>query len=499
MAAIASDGIFPFNPYESSTTGPRWEHWVERLNNFFVVKGITENKVKRANLLHYAGDEVFSIFKSLPDTVDAESYDQAIATLNQHFTDKKNVDYERVTFRETKQEEDETMKQFHSRLRKLSKNCDFHSADDEIKTQIISRCRNHKIRQRALETQQLTLINLLDMANAMERSEAQASSIEKNIKSESNARESAYKVKKQYTKKTRHQQRETRSKKCYFCAGNYPHAQGRKSCPAFGNQCRNCGRYNHFSQCCLHMKQKKHVRQTEDNSESEYSDEEPEVRKAYVTICRHNKPQRKPPKVKLEVNDNNITFLLDTGAAVNIIDETHFKMLDCKLEKTNTKIYAYQAKKPLPVLGKITAEVKTPKYIMKTKMYVIKGKEECLLSYHTAEKLGLVVIPTAIKDKEEIFATHAEQCDEADDQEILTTYSDRFKGIGKLKGYKAKLHIDKTIQPVAQPHRRIPFHIRERVTKELEYLETNDIIEKISGPTPWVSPIVTPPKTNSPV
>ena len=70
--------------------------------------------------------------------------------------------------------------------------------------------------------------------------------------------------------------------------------------------------------------------------------------------------------------------------------------------------------------------------------------------------------------------------------------------IGKLKNYQVKLHIDNSVKPVAQGHRRVPFHLRKKVEQELEKLETQDIIERVDGPTPWISPIVTPPKPNDP-
>ena len=34
--------------------------------------------------------------------------------------------------------------------------------------------------------------------------------------------------------------------------------------------------------------------------------------------------------------------------------------------------------------------------------------------------------------------------------------------------------------------------------QELEKLDSQDIIERVDGPTPWISPIVTPPKPNDP-
>ena len=74
--------------------------------------------------------------------------------------------------------------------------------------------------------------------------------------------------------------------------------------------------------------------------------------------------------------------------------------------------------------------------------------------------------------------------------QAVEEYSDRFEGIGKLKDFQCKLHEDPTVQPIAQPHRRIPFHVRKNVDAELEKLLSLDIIEPVHDePTPWVSPI----------
>ena len=73
-----------------------------------------------------------------------------------------------------------------------------------------------------------------------------------------------------------------------------------------------------------------------------------------------------------------------------------------------------------------------------------------------------------------------------------------FPESGKLKGFQVELHIDKSIKPITQPHRRIPFHIRKKVEQELQYLKENDIIEKVEGPTPWIFSIVAAPKPKQP-
>ncbi|XP_021346166.1 uncharacterized protein LOC110445714 [Mizuhopecten yessoensis] len=74
-------------------------------------------------------------------------------------------------------------------------------------------------------------------------------------------------------------------------------------------------------------------------------------------------------------------------------------------------------------------------------------------------------------------------------------FPELFRGTGKLNNRRAKLHINSAVPPVAQRHRRTSFHLRDKVKNEIDKLLAEDIIEKVEGvPTPWVSPIVTPPK-----
>ena len=67
-----------------------------------------------------------------------------------------------------------------------------------------------------------------------------------------------------------------------------------------------------------------------------------------------------------------------------------------------------------------------------------------------------------------------------------------------MKNFQAKLHIDEFIRPVAQPHLRNPFHIRKQVGDQLEIDEERGVIERVRGPSPWVSPVVVVPKPKTP-
>ena len=63
---------------------------------------------------------------------------------------------------------------------------------------------------------------------------------------------------------------------------------------------------------------------------------------------------------------------------------------------------------------------------------------------------------------------------------------------------RVKLHVNQNVPPVARTSIRVPFHLRDKVEAEIKRLEQEDIIEKVTGPTEWVSPVVIAEKPKSP-
>jgi len=61
---------------------------------------------------------------------------------------------------------------------------------------------------------------------------------------------------------------------------------------------------------------------------------------------------------------------------------------------------------------------------------------------------------------------------------LKTKFPKVFQGLGKLKGYQLKLHIDENLQPGAQPVGRISLSRRAKVTEKLEELLKLGVIEK---------------------
>ena len=142
-------------------------------------------------------------------------------------------------------------------------------------------------------------------------------------------------------------------------------------------------------------------------------------------------------------------------------------------------------------MGKFEAVIETRKRISVATFYVAKAAN-CgnLLSLSTAQELGLI----------SLYLDKLTSKDAALEN-ILQKHSKSFSDLGKLKGEKVKLDIDKTKIPKAQSQRRIPYHIREKVKNAVTELENQDVIEKVpeNEATPWVSPIVAVPKKDGQV
>ena len=176
----------------------------------------------------------------------------------------------------------------------------------------------------------------------------------------------------------------------------------------------------------------------------------------------------------------------------NVIDHGTFsKMQNIALTRTKTKAFAYDTTSPVEFVGKFDAVIGTKKRISVATFFVTKA-ENCgnLLSLTTAQELGLISL-------------HIDKLtsEDAAIENIVQKNSEVFSGLGKLKGEKIKLDIDETKTPRAQPQRRVPYHIREKLTSAITELETQDITEKVpeSEATPWVSPIVAIPKKDGQV
>ena len=135
-------------------------------------------------------------------------------------------------------------------------------------------------------------------------------------------------------------------------------------------------------------------------------------------------------------------------------------------------------------------EDKTSGQMDLTRFLVLKAQNAgSLPSRETSTSLGM--LPIAAFTTTEHSPVYGEY------QYLLQKFPAVFRGkIEKLKDYQLELNIDSNVQQVVQNSYPTPLHYHVNVEDKLKLLEYQDIIEEVTGPTTWVSPLVIVDKPN---
>ena len=491
-----------FEPGDPTNLSARWKRWIKAFELYAAGKGVTDAAQKKALLLHSAGMETQDIFftLTLPDG-DGSEYDKAKKALSDHFTPQANIPYERHLFRRMVQSQTETVDQFVTRLRTQAEMCAFGDADkinEQIRDQVIEKCSSHRLRRKLLEKgATLTLQQLLDTARVFEESERQASSIEGLSQSVNKLSFSAKKKKHASDGSKPTENRRSTGKydmsrhfECFSC-GCAGHKAKDPKCPAKNKKCNRCHMIGHFEKKCKTKQSRvKHernrVRHLQEKMSGDESDEY-----CFSVQSDHTDGD----VIDLTVGDVDMKMLIDSGSTCNVVDRSTWQMLkakkvNCTSNKTEKKMYAYGSEKPLDVAGAFHTTVRYgDTSIDDVEFLVFEGRGQSLLGRKTAIALGAVSFgPEAYVNAVSGEASSYER-----------DFPKLFEGVGKYENFQLHIPVDKTAPPVAQPLRRVPYHLREKLDKKLDELEEAGIIEKCSGPSSWISPLVCVPKANGEV
>ena len=206
--------------------------------------------------------------------------------------------------------------------------------------------------------------------------------------------------------------------------------------------------------------------------------------------------------VELGIEDKLVNVVIDSGASFNLMSEETFSFIargNARLFECNKRVYAYASVEPLQLKGKYSFNVRVTQThkSLNTEFYVMCGKVVTLLGRKGSELLGILRVGVSVNScnvKSDDMETVASPIDRK--ALLKTKFPKVFQGLGKLKKYQLKLHIDRNVQPFALPVRRIPFSRSAKVTEKLEELLELDVIEKVEGPTSWVNPLVVVEKPN---
>ena len=154
----------------------------------------------------------------------------------------------------------ETIESFLTRLRLCAKDCEYGKQTDEmIRDRIVFGTNSSKIREKLITVgKELTLDKTIQIAQSHEYSQEQL----KTMSADVNYVKSSKRTESQTgagkgsqrnfssTKASKHQHHRRKNNHCSNCGRN--HKKG--SCPAKGERCNKCNKYNHFAAVCRTVK-----------------------------------------------------------------------------------------------------------------------------------------------------------------------------------------------------------------------------------------------------
>ena len=242
MATLLVNPMPPFD-LDGANVAHKWKTWLADFKTYMTASNITDKKRQRALLLYQAGQRVREIFRQLPNTGEDDDFDTAVTKRTSHFELQKNKLFEVYTFRKAVQGSNETLDQFHTRLRPLAESCEFHDLEFETQVQIVIGGRSTRLRKQALRDPKYTPKDMLLEGRRAETSTQQAADIEGQL-----SNQAVNTVRKHSAPQSSRNTNFPPRKSCFKCGGPFP--PKRHPCPAKQQTCRKCGATGHFTKCC---------------------------------------------------------------------------------------------------------------------------------------------------------------------------------------------------------------------------------------------------------
>ncbi len=151
--------------------------------------------------------------------------------------------------------------------------------------------------------------------------------------------------------------------KCYRC-GRTGHTGKDPKCPARDKKCNKCENVGHFANSCR-TKTDKHdkPRKSLTYAKKGYANHKKDFVRQVDSDDEYAVSIGQTEKTEIKIGGNPVDVIIDSGATVNIIDNSLWEVLKkkkvkCRSQKTDKKLFAYGSDEPLELAGVFKAKNK---------------------------------------------------------------------------------------------------------------------------------------------
>ena len=508
---------FPEMNWTVGDVAEEFQLFKQRMELCFIDQNIVE-PIKRAVKIKIAvGNEgLKKINASGLSTADQDDPPKLWSLFEDQLKIKVNFRIHRLELMRYKQGKEESLDDFVNRCRQKAAECDFNQTEiaERIIELVIASTPFEAFQKDLLDTPKgYTVENVLKEGRKYEAVVASRKSL--SILESQDSGKSVNAIK-------------TTKRKCGNCALSHPPRQ----CPAYYDKCKACGAKGHWGKCC---------RKTKGNTN--FSDREHKQREKHDKY--HRKPDKRPTKTKREQtnihtvesdetdsfqsDDDNFTtqfdsitistlnfqpvnrkeaytnidvicphlrgkhklkLKVDTGAEGNTLPVRTVRQMypndEWKniIEPSRATLKAYNQTR-IPCLGAITL---TCKYVdskwAKQFFYIVDVPGPAIVGLPTCDSLNIVTIHAANMSLEQQGATSDNMPTIRSIQDLTTRYPDQFDTIGNFK-MEATLHLKEDAQPSIDPPRKYSIHFKDKLEAELNKMEDQGVIRKVTHHTDW--------------
>ena len=515
-----------------------WVRWKQMFQLYMTAKEADgkSDPVKIAMLLTTMGAEGLHRFIHFAwdDEEKKKKYAEVLAKFDNEFSGEKRTVFNRYKFWEYSRSQGQTFDEFYTEVKSLAAKCEFIENENMVRDKLVFDTKQPHLKEKLLSIKELTLEKTVELSRANEVAQKELKCMSQPSSSNQTGEKTISELKSRKKKKSYGSGRPNQASASSFPSGSrsnpansassYPSRSNQassyssrsnqtsvnsgrpnqakcgrcgrshppRSCPAFGEQCRKCLKYNHFAKMC-HPIQRTHHRMHEVTlSESDSSDEffMDSIEVKYLGTLGKNSWFE-----TINVNNARIKMKIDSGAETNTIPyRTWKKIKNSPAIKASGVILRALGGADIQHRGVANVVLKAGNASTTTEVFITMKKTPPILGLQACLDLGIIEPGVNARNapvKMNIDAMSSRHTREGviTQKTLETEYEDVFTGLGTYPGeYKITLKND--ARPVINTPRKVPPKLQEPLRRKLADMVDKGIIRAVDEPTEWVNHLV---------